>query len=196
MDNNLVISSGQTLMLQWDSDSFITTSVKLDIINIIMHEARVSYDRRVEWTSEIPLASQIDNTGAVEITLPSNLPMMSDSDTAHYIVLFQLIVNTNVVNNDRYIVALKQQGNVAGIWSHVLFRKVNPGSNTELCSQWMESNNNHPATTEGVEACPCTQTQADLPMSPFAPRTTPGQKKLDAFFHEESVCYGPKRTIV
>ena len=149
----------------------------------------------MEWTNEVQLASQVDNTGVAEIIVPV-LPMISDSDTAHYIVLFQLIVNTSLSNTDRYYTALKQLKSKAGIWSHVLFRKVKDGDDTTICSEWMNSNDSHPTSYEGVDACPCTQAQADLPMSTFTPRTTPGQKKLDTFFHEDSVCYGPKRTIV
>ena len=105
-------------------------------------------------------------------------------------------MNTSLSNTDRYFTALKQLKSKAGIWSHVLFRKVKDGDDTTICSEWMNSTDNHPTSYEGVDACPCTQAQADLPMSTFAPRTTPGQKKLDTFFHEDSVCYGPKRTIV
>ena len=194
MKQNLVISLGEQIVLNWDSNSklFIQSVVKLDII---MHEARVSYDNKVEWNNEVQLASQVNNTGVAEIIVPV-LPMMSDSDTAHYIVLFQLIVNTSLSNTDEYITALKQLNSKAGIWSHVLFRKVKDGDDATLCSEWANSDDNHPTSYEGVDACPCTQAQADLPMSTFSPRTTPGQKKLDTFFHEDSVCYGPKRTIV
>ena len=205
MENNLVVNHKQEIVLNWDSDSFIPSggdSLKLDIV---LHEAKVSHDSRVDWTSEIHLASQINNTGAAkfEIPGPRMLPLLNEargySDTAHFILLFQLIVNTSSSNTDQYFTAMKQlnsQNLDAGIWSHVFFRKVKDKDDTTLCSEWMNTNDNHPTSYEGVDACPCTQAQADLPMSTFAPRTTPGQKKLDEFFHKDSVCYEPKRTIV
>ncbi len=203
MNKNLLVASEQKIVLNWDSSSFIPNLGESWKLDIVLHEARVSRNRKVEWTNEIHLASDIDNNGVVEIKIPEKtmLPLLNEasgySDTAHYIILFQLIVNTSRTNNN----ALKQLSNEglhAGMWSHVFFRKVQNEQDDKICSMWNDTDSNHPTlvAVEGVDACPCTQAQADLPMSTFAPRTTPGQKKLDTFFHEDSVCYGPKRTIV
>ena len=82
-----MITSGESVMLNWDRELFIPSEGQTFSLDIIMHEARVSYDNKVEWSNEVQLASQVDNTGVAEIIVPV-LPMMSDSDTAHYILYY------------------------------------------------------------------------------------------------------------
>ena len=204
MNTNLLVSSEHEIVLNWNNSSFIPNMGEGWKLDIILHEARVSRNRKVEWTNEIHLARDINNTGVVEIEIPGPkmLPFLNEasgySDTAHYIILFQLIVNTSLSNTNNALKQLSNEGLHAGMWSHVFFRKVQTEQDNIICSKWNDTDSNHPTlvAVKGVDGCPCTQAQADLPMSTFAPRTAPGQKKLDTFFHEDSVCYGPKRTIV
>ena len=197
--------------MEWDETSLIPSGENNNLkVNIILHEARAFYDNRIEWTNHVQVANGVNNSGTAQFRLPrrADLPLLRGASAggapAYSIVLFQVSIDLSSTSNSNnpYYDALRQLRDStantieAGIWSHVLFRKLKRETNEVSCSKWSESAANHPTSFEGVDACPCTLQQANLPMSTFAPRTTPGKQKLDRFFHgRSSVCYEPKRPI-
>ena len=200
--HSLIITSGQSIRLLWDKTSVIPSSDEALKLDISLEEFKVSFNNKLELVTKVQIASGIDNTGDIRVKLPIFFynEIAPQSNTSTYsIVLIQISVNaTNARDSaNPYYNSLQHINNnnamKPGKWTHVLFRRIIRLRDAGLCSQWKGTVSNHPTSFEGVDACPCTRRQADLPMSSYAQRRTPGKKLIDRFLHGRgSVCYEPK----
>ena len=201
---SLTITSGQSIRLLWDKTSLIPSSNEALKLDISLEEFKVSFNSKLELITKVQIASGIDNTGDIMVKLPIFYynERTSESNTSPYsIVLIQISVNASNAKDSAnpYYNLLQHINNdnamKPGKWTHVLFRRIIRlrSGDARLCSQWKDTDSNHPTSFEGVDACPCTRRQADLPMSSYVQRRTPGKKIIDRFLHGRgSVCYEPK----
>ena len=204
--NDLVISDDDTLNINWfppaifplaDSDSKFQ-------IDITLQEANAEYTANaLSWTISTVLKASLSNDGNANVLL--NLLPSDDADSSAAIpfqspyslafIKVSIDVSSIPSDNSTYLNALKtliQLGSDSpSRWSHVLFRKTETKPDEESCSQWISETLDTIRTD--LDACPCNILLAELPLSGFDQRTTPGKRVIDRFLHgPRTICYEPR----
>ena len=211
---DLIVSPRQKLNINWITSSLLLTADSDINVDIILHEATVSFNKTVRWIGKYMIRSDVSNDGIATITIPPRLSRSSSSfdefNSSYSLIVIQIAVSTSSMSNNQYWRALKELEQTTdrhvtvGRWTHVLFRRYAndvPRSyrrriDNFLCSNWLNSNSSHfLQDSNDLDPCPCNRLQAELPQSGFTPRITPGKKIIDEFLHgNEIVCYEPRST--
>ena len=207
----LIISPRQQLNINWITSSLLPTADSDINVDIILHEAAVSFNKTVRWIGKYMIRSDDSNDGIATVTIPPRLSRSSSFDefnSSYSLIVIQIAVSTSSTSNNQYWKALKElkqtiNTNVTvGRWTHVLFRRYAndvPHSyirriDSFLCSNWLNSISSHfSLDSNDLDPCPCNRLQAELPQSGFTPRITPGKKIIDEFLHGNGIiCYESK----
>ena len=211
---DLIVSPRQKLNINWVTSSLLPTADSDINVDIILHEAAVSFNKTVRWIGEYVVGRDLSNDGSAVITIPQQLLRSSSSfdefNSSYSLIVIQIAVSTSSMSSNRYWMALKELKQTidthvtVGRWTHVLFKRYAndvPRSyrrriDSFLCSNWLKSSSSHflPDSND-LDPCPCNRLQAELPQSGFTPRITPGKKIIDEFLHgNDVVCYEPRST--
>ena len=204
--NNLIISDDKTLNIRWfppaifpmaDSDSKFQ-------IDITLQEANAEYTAKaLSWTVNSVLKASLSNEGNTNVLL-LNLPQSDDDSSVpipfwspYSLAFIKVSIDVSSIpsDNSTYLNALKTLiklgSDSPSRWSHMLFRKTEKIPDEESCSQWISETLD--TIKIDLDACPCNTLQAELPLSGFDQRTTPGKRLIDRFLHgPRTICYEPR----
>ena len=207
---HLIVSPRQQLNINWTSSSLLPTADSDINVDIILHEAAVSFNKTVRWIGEYVVRSDLSNDGSAVITIPSRLSRSSSSfdefNSSYSLIVIQIAVSTSSASNNQYwrafnrLVQTTDTHVTVGRWTHVLFRRyandvpVRRRIDSFLCSNWLNSNSSHFSLDSNLlDPCPCNRLQAELPQSGFTPMITPGKKIIDEFLYgSATICYESK----
>ena len=70
---HLIISPGQKLNINWVTSSLLPTADSDINVDIILHEAAVSFNKTIRWIGEYVVGSNLSNDGSAVITIPREL---------------------------------------------------------------------------------------------------------------------------
>ena len=128
----LIVSPRQEININWVTSSLLPTADSDINVDIILHEAAVSFSKTIRWIGEHMIRSDVSNDGVATITIPPRLSRSSSSfdefNSSYSLIVIQIAVSTSSTSNNQYwraLNTLKQttDGHVTvGRWTHVLFR--------------------------------------------------------------------------
>ena len=206
--SGLIISADKVLSINWFPSAIfpLTDSDNLFTIDISLQEADAAFTESslpLSWTIDRVLILSSSNNGNTNVLLP-DLSQRDDGITLplpfvspYSLAFIKISINTFSIQSgsDTYLNALKKliqlgSGSPAR-WSHVLFRKTETTPDEESCSQWISETLDTIRTD--LDACPCNILLAELALSGFDQRTTPGKRVIDRFLHgPRTTCYVPR----
>ena len=208
--NDLVISDDETLNISWFPPAIfpLANSDNKFQIHITLQEANAEYTANaLSWTISTVLKASLSNDGNTKNVLLPNLPS-DDADSSvpipfqspYSLAFIKVSIDVSSIpsGNSTYLNALKTLillgSDSPSRWSHVLFRKTETKPDEESCSQWISQTRDIIRTD--LDACPCNTLQAELPLSGYDQRTTPGKRVIDRFLHgPRTICYEPRAQV-
>ena len=202
--NNVYFHSGDTIDLTWDPNSFISfddTKIGVDdiLIDIKLYEIEISAENIVTTTELAVLASGIENTGSMVVTVPSGA---SQSSLARRNILSNVVKTVTVFVEAVVKPAIKVVAKGIGYFTNIVLATINYLGDDffwQKCQEWAKS---QPANTGqmlldrvlSTTPCPPFETQARTVISGLKEDSF-RDSLLASFFHPEADrCYR-QRTI-
>ena len=205
--NDLLIKNGDTVTLNWISNSFFPQASNNAItVDVVMYKLLVHphpYNIILSKNNSL-LSTNVENTGSTSVNITDIAPESLNGNyfTSPYSVLMmKVVVNSSTSFNNYWKALLTLQSSVnnevAGRWTHVLFIK-DKTVDDDYCKTWSMSDSfffkflepGNSSCEDCISACPCNVLQAELPNSGFEQTTGTGLRIIDKFIHTgASVCY-------